>query len=287
MRKALTLLYILLPFIVFGNDIDNLKTNTDVDNFLVKKIDKRYRNLALFIDAKTQNKHDYGHNTFYKADIDHNGLTDLIVDGATVFIVMSKTDGTFDMNRFGGVSTFNKVISISIDSSGPIPKIVLGFIRSVNQGTHTFTSRHDTLVYKFGGFVESRGCSLTDFRFDMLKIKTCACLGRCPVFEMQINADRIAYYKAVEFVDRQGEFTSTIPQDEFYKITGLIEYINPDKLDTFYSVPLTDYPTAATTIFFKGRSVTIRDYGEQGTYGLRALYHIIFSWRNKLEWEEK
>ncbi len=288
MKHALFLLCIMLPLFALSNEIDNLKTNADVVRFLVKKFDKDYKGLSLFCGDKDQDKLQFGNNKFYKLDIDGNGLTDLIVDGYLVFAVAAEKDGSYSASFLdGNQSVHGRSYLISVDSTAPVSIIVAGFIKSEDHQHHTVVMGYDTLIYKFGGFVERRSNILTGFHFDKLTFSTGACLGKCAVFEMEINDNKTAEYNAIKDNYIEGKFNTIIPQVDFDNLAGLLEFINPMDLDSSYKVNYTDFPTAFTTIYFNGKSIKIRDYGEEGTYGLQTLYKILFSWRKKLEWEQE
>jgi len=287
MKKIIVLTCILLPLLVRANEIDKLQTNGDVVHFLVKHFGKSYQHLSLFYDPKTQNKSGFGRNKFYKTDLNKDGLTDMVVDGYLTFAVTAEENNSYELFRFGKTNLLgNGAYLISIDSTTRTPIIVIGFRKTLDAGTRKVIFGYDTIVYKCGGFVEWRKDTVKGFRFDKFDYETTVCLGNCPAFKMAIDSNGNVIYTGNENSDPEGQFTATIPKVEFDKLTALLAYIDPNSLDSSYSVHVTDHPTATTTIWFNGNNKKITDEGERGTYGLRTLYRLLFSWQKKLHWEK-
>jgi hypothetical protein len=168
-----TLNFILLLFFAancFANDIDKLQTNEDF---------KKHRP---FLYDNTQLKDSSGRNTFFKVDIDNNGLTDLLIYGYQVlFAVLDNGKNDYAI-RYLDRGTFlsNNATLIAIDTSAQPTKIII-------QQSEKPKHQTDTLVYRFKNFIEYDSNPSTDFTFEKIHFKTNQCFGTCPVFEIIVN----------------------------------------------------------------------------------------------------
>lgn len=144
----------------------------------------------------------------------------------------------------------------------------------------------DTLIFKFNSFIEYNSYPTTDFNFGKINFKTSQCFGECPIFEMTINKNRTATYKAIKYNNETGEFIGAIPAKEFDELISILKYLQLDKLNNEYSVNWTDDQTVTTEINYNNKSKRIIDYGKIGTFGLSRLYSKFFSWRKSINWAE-
>jgi len=285
MRKVLLLIILQLPFLAMANEIDKIKTQPDVVTFLQKNINRKIDAATVFINNfDTTQKI----RSFYKLDIDRNGLTDLLVNGRNTFYVLDAGDGDYSANYLDRNASLPGKFSFFalLDTSDRNTKIVLGHAKEFNPGINTVKLAFDTLIFKFGGFIEYNTDTLQYLNFQSISIKTSQCFGRCPIFSITVHSDGAADYNAIKYNEETGEFAGQVPQEDLNLLTGLLKYINPQKLKNSYSVNWTDYQTATTTIEFNDKEIQVKDYGEMGSYGLMRLYSILFSWRKKQTWEK-
>jgi hypothetical protein len=280
-----TLHFILLLFFAatcFANDIDRLQSNGDVSNFLIRKVDKKYKKYPpLDINPKVVDTSRYQRNKFFKVDIDNNGLTDLIIYGyRTLFTVLDSGKNNYSVHYLDrGTFLSNTATLISIDTSSAPTKILI-------KQSEKPENLVDTLIYKFNYFIEYNSTPIVDFNFEGISFKTNQCFGTCPMFEITVNKDRTATYKAVKYNDETGFFKATIPQKEFDELILLLRYISLDKVSYSYAVNWTDDQTAFTEIKYNNKTKSIVDYGQIGTFGLSILYSKFFNWRKSIEWTE-
>jgi len=266
----------------FANDIDKLQTNEDVYNFLVKKVSRKFKdNPPLDDSAKTIDTAKYGRNKFFKVDLDNNGLTDLIIYGLRNFLVVFDNGKKDYVIRYLDRGTFlsNTATLISIDTLSFPKQIII-------QQSEKSKQQIDTLIFKFNSFIEYNPKPTTDFAFNKIKFKTDQCFGECPIFELTINSDRTATYKAIRFNEETGNFKGTIPTKEFDELISLLKYLQLEKLNNEYAVNWTDDQTVTTEIEFNGKTKVISDYGKIGTFGLSRLYSKLFYWCKLIEWTE-
>lgn len=99
MKHFTTLVVLLLmSAFAFANEIDNLQTNEEVQQFLCKQVNKDLDDVFL-IDNKIPDTSFFGKGKFFKVDLDQNGL----IDGWKIsifFIVFSgNKDGAFVFDK--------------------------------------------------------------------------------------------------------------------------------------------------------------------------------------------
>lgn len=104
MKPLNFILLLFLSLTCFANDIDKLQTLEDVNNFLIKKVDKKFRNSLPLDDSQvTVDTAKFGRNKFFKVDIDNNSLNDLIIYGYRVFlIVLDNGKGNYNVCYLDG-----------------------------------------------------------------------------------------------------------------------------------------------------------------------------------------
>ena len=124
-----------------------------------------------------------------------------------------------------------------------------------------------------------------NFTFEELTVSTSECFGTCPIFELRINSGRTVRYNAIEYNGVSGKFYGVLPKASYKLLTELLGYLRLERLDTNYAVPWTDDQTIKVEIRYNGKIKSITDYGEWGTFGLRELYGLLFSYSDLIEWQ--
>ena len=166
-----------------------------------------------------------------------------------------------------------------VDTSGgsPVPRIKVNYFE---------VGRTDTLIHKFGGFIELTRINKNTPAIESIYFSTTPCFGTCPVFNLNIFKDRTAYYlRDDSFEESAGNFRTTINQTQWNEITELIKYINISELKDNYFFSATDMQSSKLMIYFSdGSKKGITDYGLQGTLGLVRLYNLLFALRFNQQW---
>ena len=130
------------------------------------------------------------------------------------------------------------------------------------------------------------GCAQCKEDISQIKFHADYCYGTCPVFEIAINNDRSASYKAIEYNKLEGLFNTTIEKPQFDSLLLLISEANLFSLKNGYDISATDHPTYTLTVILKnGETKTITDYGPAGPEKLRLVYNKIFSLRETQDWK--
>jgi hypothetical protein len=271
-------LVLLITSSVSANEIDELKTASDVNQFLSKILGKDSE--ALLLDTKEDPKAEFGKNTFHKLDIDGNGQTDLMVESNYLFAVTDKKDVV--MVDRGGF-TFYRYTLLNIEKKDNETALHIR-PRKVEDMPPPESDKELTLVFKHGGFVEYNPTP-DHFKIDAITLTTSGCFGSCPVYSISIKADRRATYSAKRYNPEDGEFSGTIDATEFNALVEIINYIGLASLKTQYSVPWTDDQRATLSITYDGgKTKKISDYGMIGSYGLANLYNNISHLRTNQKW---
>lgn len=281
MKTIHCLLFLLFCSACFANDIDKLKTNEDVSDFLIKKISKKFRDFPVLDNGRQQaDTAKFGRNKFFKVDVDNNSQTDLIIYGNHLVVILDKGAGLYEVRYLdGGAFQVNNARLISIDDGSLPTKIII-------QQFERPKEQYDTLVYLFNSFVEYNPHPGAVFNFEQITFRTNPCLGECPVFKITINKDRSAAYVAVKYNEQTGSYTGNVPKKEFDELLSLLAYLQFDKIKNSYSVNLSNSQTVTTEIVYNSKSKTIIDYGEIGTFGLNLLYLKLFRLRTSVDWYE-
>ena len=302
--------------------VDSLITSLQVEDY-IHSIDTNYKHFKL--QAIDQLKSSFPDNedsisrelakkykidkTFYKADFDNNGYTDLLVIGDHKYCEEKDVTchyATFVVMNFGKDSIKISDLVIKMDSK-PVPQIIKDSIGQptivVNYGDRIFEKtgiKHATvakqLTYKFSSFIEYNSKPV-DNNIDKIQFAMSGCYGTCPVFQLAINKDNSAiliaqYYnfskdRNVTYGQEEGVFKTQLSKADASKIINLLNYIDFKNLNEGYSVMWTDDQTADLKITYaNGKVKTVSDYGTSGTYGLKTLYDIFMELRFNQKWEK-
>jgi hypothetical protein len=102
---------------------------------------------------------------------------------------------------------------------------------------------------------QNPNCTLTVVNDDdslFASISRSACYGRCPTYKMFIYNDGTVLLEGIRFMEPIGNYTITISKEEmqaFIDKANAIEYM---KMDDRYDSPITDIPSATTSIVIDG-----------------------------------
>ena len=144
----------------------------------------------------------------------------------------------------------------------------------------------DTLIYKFDNFVELNKNPIS-IKIDSIIFHSGVCFGTCPDFEIKMDKNGNAIYRAGMYSKQTGLFKGEITPQAMNNLTSLLSYMHPQKLKDSYAVNWTDSPTCNLTIKFADGSVKkISDYGELGTFGLVAVYKTFFELTSSVKWDK-
>lgn len=287
MRTLTTILILLIATnLTLANDIDNLQTNKDVEKFLVKKVNHKWKDEIFFENTEKKDTSSFGKGKFFKIDLDNNGLTDLVINGKYFFTVTDKGNGKHESHFIDrGVFMLDKYTLKNIVYKDKTPLLIIENYNEYNFRKNNET-KTDTLVMKFGEFYEYNAMP-DNFKIEEIRFSTSHCFGTCPVFELTIKADGTAKYNAIEYNDMKGKFKTVLDTATFNNFLQIINYLKLNSLKDEYSVNWTDDQTSTLEIkFSNGKTKKISDYGMIGTFGLKHLYDQLFALRKTQKWKK-
>ena len=313
--------------IVKANKIDSLKTGKDVEKFIatlfLKIYNENYHTFSLkkpdsvktFIpcDSSVQ----LGSEIWNKIDFNSDGLTDLFAiiyqrdtlnsdfPRYTIYVVIDQGNNKFQLNKIPEYFLLNCYSIKQIFVKG-YPTLLYRHYRTdytvdtlpgidttggmnlpLTKTTYFETGRTDTLIYKFGGFIELNTLNKKIPPIESIYYEMEPCFGSCPIFSINIFKDRSAYYVRHESLEEKyGNFRTNIEAKNLSEIFKLIEYLNVFDLADNYYENATDLATCNLIIKFSDGSIKrIRDYGLQGTLGLIRLYNLLYDLRSNQKWK--
>ncbi|AXT19244.1 hypothetical protein D7030_13520 [Flavobacteriaceae bacterium AU392] len=287
---------------IYSNQIDNLNNTEEVLQF-VKSFNKDFINdkYAEFQIRSTKeiskdlncgglfNK--WSIKNWEKIDLNNDNLTDLIVIGYLydyfTIAIIDKNQGDYKIHRINK-NPFEKcelVKPIKVEGENQL-KI---FHKKYTQtGLFEFDSKNliDTLSFKYDDILELNDV-LENYNIKSIQLKTSYCFGSCPVFTLKMYKNGNVEYKGEEYVDYKGEYKTKFPIKRFNTLAAILNYIRVKELKDTYAVTWTDDQTAFLEIEFKNGEVKkIKDYGLQGTYGLRTIYNKMIEIGTKTKWKK-
>ncbi|MEN8121444.1 MAG: DUF6438 domain-containing protein [Bacteroidota bacterium] len=170
--------------------------------------------------------------------------------------------------------------------------IPLTFI-SLTQTATKLNIEKETLFCWSGDFIEFKK-KQNMYNIEKIKYQTTRCFGTCPQFYLEIdklkNATLDAKYhnrKDKKGKEIKGKYNAIIKDKDYDEIVKLLNDINFPNLNDNYAVAAKDYPTCFLTITYNnGKVKKIRDYGLNGTSGLKKLYNLMFELRFNQEWKK-
>jgi len=283
LKPFLFVVFLCIAVCCRGNDIDKLHTLDDVKAFL-KHLAKN-DSVDFFGGEKKDSAENLSKVKFLKIDVNNDGLTDLLINGTDLFVLIDDGHNNF----FGyyidkGTFLSRKYVLVDIDSSQNQPKIIIkNYDRHVNAPSSNPV--YDTLIVKYNGFVEYTNKPEVN-KIKEIAISTTTCFGTCPVYDLAISADGSATFNAKRYLKKKGLFNATIDKTTLADLFALTNYIRISSLKDNYAVNWTDDQTIILTVtFIDGSSKTINDYGMIGTFGLENLYDSLRKIRSLTKWE--
>lgn len=266
--------------------IDSLMTAKDIEDFVNNE--KNKMNYRLSLEDKL--KYDWycgvindslkPQKTWWKADFDLNGLTDLLItrntyDGPETVYILDKGD-SFELKELSMGKLYEQC-SFAIPVNN---KIAYYSIKILDRyGTLSKLIKQD-LVYRNGSFIEENP---NPVRHHILEIELEAGgsyrINSSTKIEIVSNRDIIT---TVTRNNRSEIYSSRLSQEKYKEIIDLLNYIDFENLHDEYHVSYSDAATSHLKITYDDLKVkTIRDYGGMGTRGLRKLYNTLLSLKNQ------
>ncbi|HEX8891081.1 MAG TPA: DUF6438 domain-containing protein [Pyrinomonadaceae bacterium] len=100
-----------------------------------------------------------------------------------------------------------------------------------------------------------------------------ACYGTCPIYKVTLSSDGTIIYEGERFVQMMGTYKGTAYG--FDRLAKLILAENYFNLKDEYTRPITDMPSAVTSVVRGGKRKTIVDYAGTGPVELWGIEMVI------------
>jgi Domain of unknown function (DUF6438) len=100
-----------------------------------------------------------------------------------------------------------------------------------------------------------------------------ACYGTCPIYKVTLSSDGTIIYEGERFVQMMGTYKGTAYG--FERLAKLILAENYFNLKDEYTRPITDMPSAVTSVVRGGKRKTIVDYAGTGPVELWGIEMVI------------
>ncbi|GAB2815868.1 DUF6438 domain-containing protein [Ferruginibacter profundus] len=302
MMKALIILsFLFSPAVSFCQNIDDLKTELEAQNFIRANFKDNYIDFYVGYIFRSNRGKQYlkktSGKTWYKTDINQDHLTDLIVTGSVdgknkALIVLGDTNKKYSVvnlvNRDRGwVRPY--VLPTKINDEAVIIFKEIDFTDSDKESDTIEVRKTDTLIYKFKHFINfTPKEKIINRKIASLKYFSESCLGRCPIYDLTIDSTGKARLEAFRYNENiEGVFHCTIPSQTFNYMNTIINYINLPRYSDDYAIYVTDLPTGIIDLTFTdGTHKHIRDYGKEGEFGLVFLYAYFNSLRYSQHWKQ-
>ncbi|MEZ4799900.1 MAG: DUF6438 domain-containing protein [Flavobacteriales bacterium] len=117
------------------------------------------------------------------------------------------------------------------------------------------------------------------------EMKRTACFGTCPIYNVTIMDNGEVYYEGKNFVEKIGNYHTTLDNANLQKIRDKIVAINYFSLQDEYDSPITDIPSVYTTVNYGGQTKTIHDR-HKGPRELDELYALVDDILNACNWSK-
>ena len=280
---------------LYANQIDNIKTDEDLDNFFRINLkgfeDFTIASLTQLYPNSTHKKiaDSLGIIPWQKVDLDNNGLTDLLVYGIWQeenYFIAIIDEGDKITYRLFDKSVLKNVLFPELTTINQQVVLILHHACKYDCEKKGPILKRDTLTYKFGNFIETNFTTNT-YNIKKIEFSTTMCAGNCPVFQLEIIPFGTSKFNADFNNEIKGKFKAIIDTSSLNSLLTLLNYIDFPCLKNHYTVPGTCYPESTLKISYdKGKTKTITDYGEIGTFGLIMLYKKLFSLRTNQDWKK-
>lgn len=107
-----------------------------------------------------------------------------------------------------------------------------------------------------------------------------------PVFKVTFKNDGEAVYVGKYYVDKIGTYYGRIDNEDFEKLSELIEKLDFKGLREKYLVDGHDQPNVITTVVLEDGVKTVSNYGESGPVEIWTIERIIDSIADDIYWEK-
>lgn len=286
---------LLVTFVTMGcthqrhqNEVDRIRSEDDVRAFLRKHGPSRVATQDPFL-IKECDAVGTKLASYIKVDIDHNGQTDLIVNGREyVTVAMYEHAESYEfyvipeMPRVQYCGVVDSIVDTDSlcfiyvsDRRDPC-------IRGFNDTQLPLVKGKDTLIGFEGKLVKYRPYK-PGKRITRVRLNTQRCFegASCPIFSLEVDTLGAVTYDAMVNTIPLGKFRGTIDAGRRSRIFRLTERIQPQQMDSVY-MDATDMPLATLDFVFQDGSIKRAMTDGARDPGLRSLWGLLeeIRWAN-------
>lgn len=258
--------FLLLSSVLRANEIDQIRTMNDVERFMRRHIDGSFRSKDALV------------HQFFKVDLDDNGLTDLVIAGNRLLVVMDLGGGEYSETelRTGSYPFYDSAMITGIDSSSQPKKLLV----RLRDGQSVIL---DTVVCHAGEMMEYNPHPDSAIDFDELRGSATGCYGKCPQFDLTIKGDGQVVYHPHAFTREKVDVTAQLTKGEMDTLRSILGYMGIDRMAAGYSEDVMDTPGFVFEIHYHGRIKRIVDGDVPSTNSLAVLFRALMTIQNKMD----
>lgn len=232
-------------------------------------------------------------SSWMKADFDGNGRTDLLVYGhvkggsraAYCFMDQGKA-GIKSVLIDGDYGPLCYLLHVArVGGRAVIQRAQQSGVWSAAANTVVLQCQMDTLVFAQTRFIPYNAHpGRPDFQ--KLVFSTTRCYGRCPVFKVEIDRNRLARYEAIEFPSKTGVLKTTIDPKSHQDLWALLGYINFMQIpgnQHHLNIDLSTYTLTVTDA--AGHTKTIQDSDLTRNPGLHQIFDLLLRLPDTQSWK--
>lgn len=108
-----------------------------------------------------------------------------------------------------------------------------------------------------------------------------------PVFKVTFKSNGEAIYEGKYFVDKIGTYIGTIDNEDFIRLSELMDKLSFRSLREKYLIDGHDQPNVLTSMVFEDGVKTVSNYGEAGPVEIWAVERVIDSIVEDIYWEKE
>lgn len=278
MKNCILIALLLSCNACFGNVIDSIKNKNDVIFFLDKYVPEKYyepyeRDTILnpydwlFLDENAT-------DSFYKVDIDKNGLSDLVVDARSFIVVL-------DM----GADKYNKLplYSANFTFKGIRQTVAANLlqVRIQDPADNPKWNYDTTLAYKWGNMVEyvpepaTYSIDSIEFKYSLGYYSHC---GQLTELRALVRKDGRTNYYYQNLCDKHSSKTQVmLTRANIQQLWDMMNYMHFATLPATYgNFMLHTSPCQVKMFYDNGLSKTTTDKNGFSPLSLRAFYSTVF-----------
>lgn len=270
---------------------------------VVRSLDDYYKNFIVdsrlrFADKRVQKLYQQEKvRAWEKADIDGNGLTDLLVTGthhddeSKVICVLDMGDSLVLENFSRQFYRYCPVARIIYQDKQPLISYAdYGKPFLITEPLDINGRQDFLLTYRFGGLIEYNPTP-TSTRVDSLLYTSDFAYHDVEEVEIRINSQDNAIYHSCEYpvLDESKKkcesLTAKLSGSSQQQLSEFINYLQPDKLSREYRIGFNHVPyISLRVVYADGRCLQVEDRGGIGSFGLTRLYSLLESLRKTQNW---